>query len=124
MVLLHPNENARDTIRKSSLVISNTGTSSLEASILNIPSITTTSMFYNSLLLKKEFNPFEENVGDLLKKQKSVSKSKIIKHLEIIYSGSFSGNCGDFQTDLGVLSSSNIEKLENSFMSLIKSIKH
>ncbi len=124
VVLLHPNEDARETIKKSSLVISNTGTSSLEASILNIPSITTTSMFYNELLLKKEFNPFEENVGNLLKKQKKVTKSKIIKYLDRIYSGSFNGNCGDFQTDLDVLNISNIEKLQNSFMSLINSIKY
>jgi len=124
VVLLHPNENARETIRKSSLVISNTGTSSLEASILNIPSITTTSMFYNELLLQEKFNPYEENVGDLLKKQKSLSKNKIIEHLDRIYSGSFNGNCGDFQTDLDVLSDENIRKLQNSFLNLINSIKH
>ena len=54
VVLLHPSENAREAIKNARLVISNTGTSSLEACILNVPSVTTTSMFFNKMLLKME----------------------------------------------------------------------
>ena len=123
VMLLHPNQKARSAIRNSSLVISNTGTSSFEGAILNIPSVTATAMFFYKILLQKKFNPFEENVSDLLIKQSKLNKSILIKHLEEIYLGSFSGNCGDFQTDSSVLSIDNIEKLKISFNSIIMSIK-
>ena len=51
-----------------------------------------------------------------------LNKSTLIRHLEDIYLGSFVGNCGDFQTDSNVLSFNNLEKLQNSFNSIIKSI--
>ena len=121
--LLHPNENARKAIRNSSLVISNTGTSSFEAGILNIPSITSTEMFFYKLMIKKEFNPYEESISDLLKNKKTKNKNFIFKYLEDIYIGSFSGNCGDFQTDSNVLSNTNLKKLQDSFHSIIKLIK-
>ena len=95
-----------------------------EGAILNIPSVTATAMFFYKILLQKKFNPFEENVSDLLVKQSKLNKSILIKHLEEIYLGSFSGNCGDFQTDSNVLSIDNIEKLKISFNSIIMSIKN
>ncbi len=121
--LLHPNENARDAIKKSSLVISNTGTSSLEASILKIPSVTATAMFFHKILLKKHFNPFEENISDLLPNCKKLNKNNLINHLERIYLGSFKGNCGDFQTDPNVLGINNIKILKSSFKKIIRLIK-
>ena len=122
VVLLHPSEKARKAINKSSLVISNTGTSSLEACILNIPSVTATPMFYNNMMLRKAFNPFEEDVSELLKNSKKKYNTNIKQNLEKIYEGSFKGNCGDFQTDPDVLNKSNIKNLEMSFDSIIKSL--
>ena len=122
VVLLHPNENSRLAIKNSRLVISNTGTSSFEASISNIPSVSTTSMFFHEILLKKNFNPFEENVSDLLRSQKKLNKSMLINNLNKIYLGSFKGNCGDFQTDANVLNYDNINNLKNSFRNIIRSI--
>ena len=54
----------------------------------------------------------------------NIAVFQIIEHLDRIYSGSFNGNCGDFQTDLDVLSDVNIRKLQNSFLNIINSIKH
>ncbi len=122
VILLHPYQNARSAIKNASLVISNTGTSSLEGSILNVPSITATEMFFHKILLQNKFNPFKEEVSDLLLRYKKLNKRILIKHLEDIYLGSFSGNCGDFQTDSNVLGYYNLENLQNSFKSIIKLI--
>ena len=122
VILLHPSESSRKAIQKSSLVISNTGTSSLEACILEIPSVTATSMFYNQAMIRKSFNPNEEKVSELLKEFKKMDKVNLMYHLEKIYEGSFKGNCGDFQTDPDVLNKSNIKNLEMSFDSIIKSL--
>jgi hypothetical protein len=123
VILLHPNESSRDAIKNAKLVISNTGTSSLEASILNIPAITATKMFYYKLMLKECFNPLEENIGELLKKTKKINKKEIVEHIKSIYEGSFNGNCGDFQTDGTVLHEGNIENLRLSFQRIVRSIK-
>ena len=123
VILLHPNESSRDAIKNAKLVISNTGTSSLEASILNIPAITATKMFYYKLMLKECFNPIEENIGELLKKTKKINKKEIVEHIKSIYEGSFNGNCGDFQTDGTVLHEGNIENLRLSFQRIVRSIK-
>lgn len=122
VILLHPSESSRKAIQKSSLVISNTGTSSLEACILEIPSVTATSMFYNQAMIRKSFNPNEEKVSELLKEFKKMDKVNLMYHLEKIYEGSFEGNCGDFQTDSNVLSTINIKNLETSFNGIIKSL--
>ena len=79
-------------------------------------------MFFYEILLKKNFNPFEEKVSDLLRSQKKLNKSMLINNLNKIYLGSFKGNCGDFQTDANVLSYSNIKNLKSSFRNIIRSI--
>jgi len=122
LVLLHPNENSRSAIRKASLVISNTGTSSLEAVILGVPAVTATKMFFNKIMLEENFDSIDDNVKQLLTKMQIINKSTIIKYLTKIYEGSYPGNCGDFQTDKSVLNISNIQKLKISFQSIIKSI--
>ena len=123
VILLHPNENARKAIQGANLVISNTGTSSLEAGLLNIPAVTATPMFFHKIMLKYTFNPFEESISDLLNKKLKLNKTVLISILKEIYNGSFKGNCGDFQTDPNVLSEANIKDLESSFKSIIKEIK-
>jgi hypothetical protein len=122
VMLLHPSENARKAIKGSSLVISNTGTSSLEASMLSIPAVTATPMFYNKIMLQKQFNPFEMSVLELLKNKNKINKHTLITCLDEIYNGSFKGNCGDFQTDANVLKKENIKDLEMSFKNIIKAI--
>ena len=79
-------------------------------------------MFFYKMLLKKQFNPQNENVSDLLASQKKINKSEIIKNLNKIYQGSFKGNCGDFQTDSDVLNYGNIKNLQSSFKDIIRSI--
>ncbi len=122
VVLLDPFENSREAIKKASLVISNTGTSSLEAGILGVPAVTATSMFYKKLMLKTSFDPIQDNVENLLTLNKQTDKNKLVNNLQEIYNGSFKGNCGDFQTDKNVLKKENIKDLETSFDSIIKSI--
>ena len=122
LVLLHPNESSRDAISKAVLVISNTGTSSLEAAIIGIPAVTTTKMFFHELMLKETFNPFEENVMQLLKYKHQIKLDLLEAKFLDIYKGSLEGNCGDFQTDKSVLEDKNIKKLQSSFKNIIKGL--
>mgnify|MGYP006076783805 CR=1 FL=1 len=122
LVLLHPEESSRDAIKKAALVISNTGTSSLEAAILGIPAVTTTKMFFHELMIKETFNPFEENVMELLKRKYQNKFDVLEAKFFDIYKGSLEGNCGDFQTDKNVLDDINIKNLQGSFKSIIKGL--
>ncbi len=122
VALLHPNENSRKSISKSELVISNTGTISLEAAILKKKAVTSTPMFFSNIMAKSEFNCFEDKISDLLAKSYIITDNTLSNKLNKIYKYSFEGNCGDFQTDPNVLKKENITKLKNSFASIIKSV--
>ena len=117
--LLHPYEDSRNTIKKSELVISNTGTSSLEAVILGVPALTATKMYFHNLMLKEDLDLNKDNIGDIINKKKYISDMLLMSELTKIYENSFEGNCNEFFTDKRVMSETNLKKLEKSFLDLI-----
>ena len=74
------------------------------------------------MMLKTSFDPFQDDVENLLTLNKQTNKNELINNLQEIYNGSFKGNCGDFQTDKNVLKKENIKNLKISFDTIIKSI--
>ena len=116
--LLHPYEDSRNAIKKSELVISNTGTSSLEAVILGVPALTATKMYFHNLMLKEDLDLNVDNIGNIMKKKKNISDKLLISELTKIYENSFKGNCNEFFTDKRIMSKSNLNTLGNSFLDL------
>jgi lipid A disaccharide synthetase len=126
-MILSPWEESRASIVNADIVISNTGTSSLEASMLGVPGVTATRMYFEKLMVVPSFDPSVEKVSELLEKAK-VWKENFnfteFKHkLGEIKKNQFSGNCGDFKTDVNVISTKNISKLRDAFREVIGSSK-
>jgi lipid A disaccharide synthetase len=125
VMVLSPWEESRVSIVNADIVISNTGTSSLEASMLGIPGVTATRMYFEKLMVVPAFDPSIERVSELLEKAKIWKEnfnSKEFRHeLGKIKKNQFSGNCGDFKTDVNVMSSQNITKLHDAFKEVIES---
>lgn len=127
VMILSPWEESRASIVNADIVISNTGTSSLEASMLGVPGVTATRMYFEKLMVVPSFDPSVEKVSELLEKAK-VWKENFnfteFKHkLGEIKKNQFSGNCGDFKTDVNVISTKNISKLRDAFREVIGSSK-
>lgn len=124
VVILDPFEESRAAIKEAALVISNTGTSSLEAAMMGVPGVTATKMYFSELMVMPSFEPAVGNVTDLLEKaeawKKCYSSEKIKKSLGSIKKNLFSGNVADFKTDPTVLSQENIEKLRAAFAEVIE----
>ena len=127
VMLLAPFEDGRKAIKKSKLVLTNTGTSSLEASVMGIPGITATNMYFSDLMLIPSFNPSIDRVDEALLRVDSwndtFSRAKTKAILSDILENSFEGNCLDFKTDPSVLDKSNINNLRNAFSEVIESNK-
>ena len=68
--ILSPFSESRYAIKNAKLVISNTGTSSLEAAIMGVPGITATEMYFKDLLVVPSFNPSVDRVDTILLKCK------------------------------------------------------
>ncbi len=121
--ILSPFSESRHAIKKAKLVISNTGTSSLEAVIMGIPGLTATEMYFRDLMITPSFNPSVDRVDGLLLKCQTWQSNFDITHVQKIMSkiqgNSFSGNSGDFKTDPNVLSVENIESLSKAFSEVI-----
>lgn len=121
--ILSPWEESRIAVAHADLVISNTGTSSLEAAMMGIPGVTSTKMYFSKLMVVPSFDPSIELISDLLIKA-SVWKNKfnidyLKQELGCIKRNLFLGNCGDFETDSNVLSAENISKLRDAFEEVI-----
>ena len=125
--VLSPFSESRHAIKKAKLVISNTGTSSLEAAIMGIPGVTATEMYFKDLMVTPSFNPSIDRVDKLLLKCKIWKANFDIGHIHSIMrkiqNNSFKGNSGDFKTDRNVLSRENIQNLRDSFSEVINSFK-
>jgi len=123
--VLSPLEESRVAIVGADLVISNTGTSSLEAAILGIPAVTATRMYFERLMIAPEFNPCIQSVAGLLSASKGwterYSESWVRSELEVIAKNIFTGNCGDFITDPNVMTEKNIQSLRLAFREVIDS---
>jgi hypothetical protein len=125
VMILSPWEESRSLIMNADIVISNTGTSSLEASMMGVPGVTATRMYFEKLMVVPAFDPSLEQVSELLEKAK-IWKEKfnledLRRELGKIKKNQFSGNCGDFKTDIDVMSSQNISKLRDAFREVIGS---
>jgi len=123
VLILNPYEDSRMAIERASFVISNTGTGSLEAAIIGIPSVTATEMYFNELLVSPSFNPVTDSVADLLIKSEAWKKKfsiiNIKDQLSNIKKNTFEGNPGAFNLDPTVLSNSNIDNLKLAFSEAI-----
>jgi len=123
VMILSPWEESRKSIMNAEIVISNTGTSSLEAALLGIPGVTATRMYFEKLMVIPSFDPSIQSISELLlrakKWKKVMNHSKVKRELGKIKKNLFSGNSGDFKTDSNVLSGDNISKLREAFLEVI-----
>lgn len=127
VMILSPWDESRAAIVNADIVISNTGTSSLEASMLGVPGVTATRMYFEKLMVVPSFDPSVEKVSELLEKAKvwkeNFNLTEIRQKLGEIKKNQFYGNCGDFKTDVNVISTTNISKLRDAFREVIDSSK-
>ena len=123
VVVVNHTESSLKAIKKSELVISITGTSSLEAAIVGIPAVTAVEMFFKDVLVVPSFDPMCESVVDLLCKaeiwKKSYSKKCMANLISEFQKNSFPGNSGDYKTDPDVLSEENLQKIRSAFIEVI-----
>ncbi len=123
IILLSPWEDGRDAIASAELVISNTGTSSLEASLMGVPAVTATKMYFHQLMLSPSFDPNSDSVSDLLVKSKYWRDCGALNERRQLFDSLkrnlFEGNTGDFKTDPSVLRLENVKKLRLAFQEVI-----
>ena len=123
VIILSPWEESRASIQNADLVISNTGTSSLEAAMLGVPAVTATKMYFEKLMVVPSFNPATEYVSELLLTAKewreNLNMAEFRRHLGTIKRNCFAGNCGDFKIDPNIMSEENIRNLRNAFREVI-----
>ena len=124
VLILSPWEESRVAIMNADLVVSNTGTSSLEAAILGIPAVTATRMYFENLMISPSFNPVVQSVASLLNQSISwrerYCETWLRKELGEIKKNMFTGNCGDFKTDPDVMSDKNIQMIRMAFREVIE----
>jgi hypothetical protein len=127
VVVIDHKESSLKAIKNSELVISITGTSSLEAAIAGVPAVTAVEMFFKDLMVVPFFDPFCDSTNEIINKTKrwrdGYSKERIIKLLTNFQKHSFPGNSGDYKTDASVLSSANIKKVRAAFLEVIDAHK-
>lgn len=123
--LINPSISNKNLIKKTKLVISVAGTTSLEAALVRKPAVTAVKSHFDYLMVQPTFDPFTENVQDLLNKCKKfeISKKKINTFFENSRRNLFDGNTIDCKTDPSVLSKSNLLDLENAFLEVIRNWK-
>jgi len=109
------------TMKNISLVVSVAGTASLEAALLGIPAVTSSRMYYHSLMVVDVFDPFAMSLKEILNfaKIKKLSKKTNIKKYKSIVKNAFSGICVDFKTDVNAISLKNVADLQNAFREAI-----
>lgn len=127
VMVLSPWEESRTSILNADIVISNTGTSSLEAPILGVPGVTSTRMYFEKLMVVPSFDPSIDRVSELLEKanvwKKNFNFEEFRQELGKIKKNQFSGNCGDFKIDASVMSRKNISQLHDAFREVIESYR-
>lgn len=127
VIMLSPWEESRASIQKADLVISNTGTSSLESAMLGVPAVTATKMYFEKLMVVPSFDPSTEYISELLLQAKewreNLNMAEFRRHLGTIKKNSFPGNCGDFKIDPNIMSEGNIRNLRNAFKEVIDTYK-
>ena len=124
VILLNPQIDSRDIIKKSNFVITIAGTASLEASILKIPSITGVKMYFSKLLLKDEFDLEKDNIIDLLNGIKKWKKYRLSNkwkmEFKYIMDSAFVGNFSDYKSSPDVFSKDNLLNIRSSIQMILK----
>ena len=97
---IHPSTPASDIIKKSKLVISVSGTASLEASFLNVPSITFAKNDFSTISSIQKFNQ-DDNLSALIEKSLNlkVDPNQIGTYFDILEENSFIFDLLNFQLD-------------------------
>lgn len=123
--IISPDYESRKAIINARLVVSIAGSSSLEAAIMGVPSVTAVKMYYSKLILSYNYNPFVDCLTNLLTAgelwRKQFNQIKIKEELHKIQLNSFEGNTRDFLMDKYVLTKENINNLKNAFSEVINS---
>jgi len=127
VILAHPYEDSRELIKRSDLVLSNTGTSSLEAALAGVPSSVASEMYFSSILSTPVFNPCVDSVRRLIQigkewKRDTNRRKKAVQSLIDIESNSFVGNLWEFKIDRSVLEKENIKSLRVAFEEVIDTV--
>ena len=97
---IHPSISASEIIKKSKLVISVSGTASLEASFLNVPSITFAKNDFSTISSIQKFNQ-DDNLSALIEKSLNlkVDPNQIGTYFDILEENSFIFDLLNFQLD-------------------------
>lgn len=123
VVLIDPYMDSHLLMKRADLVISVSGTTSFEASLMGVPAVTSAEMFFSDLLVKKRFNPYSGDVSELIKKgeiwKKEVDKKKLLYDYYQIFKNSFAGDTTDCLANPAVLGKENIDKLAKAFNEVI-----
>jgi UDP-N-acetylglucosamine 2-epimerase len=123
VTLVDPNIDSHYLIKSADLVISATGTASFEAAVLGTPAVTASEMFFSHLMVQKKFNPYVDDVKDLIQTgylwKKKYSKEMIVAGMVKILRNSFEGDTTDILSNPNVVKKKNIHLLEKAFKELI-----
>lgn len=119
-LLVHPRERVEEIITNSDLVITIVGTTSLEACLMGIPSLTAVEMYYSKLLVSRNFNPYEEKLDEIINNKlnywKNFRGTKEFKELLLnIFSNRFQGNVSGADMNKEVYNKENIINLLGLF---------
>ena len=119
-LLVHPRERVEEIITNSDLVITIVGTTSLEACLMGIPSLTAVEMYYSKLLVSRNFNPYEEKLDEIINNKlnfwRNFRKTKEFKELLLnIFSNRFQGNVSGADMNKEVYNKENIINLFGLF---------
>ena len=121
--IISPWTNSKEIIKMSKLVITIAGTASLEASIMNVPSVTLVKMFFSNLMIKETLDLKNDKIIEIIKKKSEWiefrKSNEWINLFQKIINCSFNGNFGDPMNNKDVLNKDNITKLKKAIKMLI-----
>lgn len=127
VILVDPTADSHMLMKKSTLVISGSGTSSYESALLGTPSVTYSNMYFSNLLLQDSFNPYVDSVSELLSAipawKHSFSKEWCVKNIQSIVENSFHADASDCKKKPFVLNDDNIDALRIAFDEVIQTLK-
>lgn len=123
VVLVDPFADSHVIMKGAEMVISVSGTTSFEASLMGVPSVTSAKMFFSELLVKDGFNPYSDKVDKLLEDsviwKANFSENIMMECYYRIVKNSFEGDTTDYGTNPLVTGKENVEKLAKAFSEVI-----
>jgi hypothetical protein len=106
------------------LVIAISGTAAYEAALLGRRAATIANMFFGSILLANEVNPYEDSVADLLRRPGSTTDEERVAFLAKVFANSFEGLIDNPNFTPNVLDDANIKSVARGFSQLLSSERH